>query len=175
MLIRTLVFSALLLAWLAFAAPAHADCERPGPIDAMLPEAPVAFVGTVVALEGPVATFAVEEVWAGEVGDSVEVRGLFDELGGPNAGMGAGVSEDDRHWTLGTRYLVLPWVADGVLRDHICTATTEWTSELGSLRPADARVLAAEEAPATVPTPILIAGIGVLLVAAASVLAFRRR
>jgi cation transport ATPase len=64
----------------------------------------------------------------------------------------------------------------GVLRDHICTATTEWSAELESLRPANARVVAAEEdSGATVPTELIIVGAVVLVVAGASVLAFRRR
>jgi hypothetical protein len=172
--IRILIPSALMLAWLALAVPVLADCEPAGPIDRALSEAQVAFVGTVVAVDGPVATFTVQEVWAGEVDDTVDVRGSFDELGGPNAGFGAGFSEDDRQWTLGITYLVLPWVADGVLRDHICTATTEWTSELASLRPAGVRVATPPEPSAGVPTPILVLLVTVAVVAAASVLAFRR-
>ena len=176
MLIRTLVSPALMLAWLALAVPAIADCERPGPLDVMLPDAQVAFVGTVVEVDGPAAIFAVREVWAGAVADTIEVRGLSDQVGGPDAGFGAGFSEDDRHWTEGMTYLVIPWVDGGVLRDSICTATTEWQAEFEDLRPANARIVAAsEEPPATVPAPILIVGAGVLILTLASVLAFRRR
>ena len=176
MLIRTLVSSALMLAWLALAVPAMADCDLPGPIDQVLPEAQVAFVGTVMTVDGPAATFAVREVWAGAVADTIEVRGLADQVGGPDAGFGAGFSEDDRHWTDGATYLVIPVVDGGVLRDSICTATTEWQPELEDLRPATARIVAATEEPAaTVPAPILIVGVVVLLLTLASVLAFRRR
>ena len=133
----------------------------------MLPEAQIAFVGTVVAVEGPAATFAVREVWAGAVADRIQVRGLSDRIGEADTGFGAGFTEDDRHWTEGATYLVIPWVDGGVLRDSVCTATAEWRAEFEDLRPSDARVVAAtEEAPALVPTPILIAGIGVLLLAA---------
>ena len=67
-------------------------------------------------------------------------------------------------------------VDGGFLRDSVCTATAEWRAEFEDLRPADARITTAtEEAPATFPTPILIVGIGVLLLTLASVLAFRRR
>ena len=172
---RRLLVGVASSAWLLAPSSALADCEPAGPVDQALSEAEVAFVGTVLAVDGPVATFTVHEVWTGEVGDTVEVRGSFDELGAPDAGSGAGFSEDDRRWNLGTTYLVVPWVAEGVLRDHICTATTEWTSELGSLRPAGVRVATPPEPSAGIPSPILILLVTVGFVAVASLLAFRRR
>jgi hypothetical protein len=155
-------------------APARADCEPAGPIEEALAVAPVAFVGTVTALDGPAARFAVAEVWAGSVGATVEVRGLGD--GGPDTGFGAAFMEDDRRWSMGTTYLVVPFVDGTVLRDHLCTATTEWRDELAALRPPGA----------TTPTPeALSPGTGIpaalaVLAAAAAVgaigwLAFRRR
>ena len=176
MTVRTLISIVLMLAWLATAAVVAADCEPAGPLDQVLPAAQVAFVGTVVATQGPVASFAVREVWAGEIGASVEVRGLSDDVAGPDAGFGAGFTEDDRQWTEGATYLVVPFIDGDVLRDHICTATTEWSPELDDLRPADARTLApAEGAPAGVPMPVLLIGAMLVVVAGASVLAFRRR
>ena len=161
--------------WLVAAAPVAADCQPAGPIQEALPTAPIAFVGTAAAVEGPVATFAVREVWAGEVPDRVEVQGLADEAG-VDAGFGAGFSEDDRQWTQGETYLVVPFLDGAVLRDSICTSTTEWGPELEALRPADARIVAAEEAGgAAVPAELILVGAVVLVVAGASVVAFRRR
>ena len=165
-----------ILLWLAGATTAAADCEPAGPIDEALPDAPIAFVGTVTAVDGPIATFAVGEVWAGAVAEVVTVRGLNDGLEAPD-GNGAAFSEDDRHWSNRTTYLVVPFVDNGVLRDNQCTATTEWRPELEELRPADARILAGGESTVEYGPPaalLLIAAVA-LLVLAASVLAFRRR
>jgi hypothetical protein len=154
----------LALAWSALAAPAVADCAPSAPLEEVLPTAEVAFVGEVVELDGPIARFTVAEIWAGEVAASVEVRGLGD---------GDGFSEDDRHWTAGVTYLVVPYVEGGVLRDSLCTATTEWRDALAELRPADFRGL--ETQPSGVALPLLLVGGAVALVVAASALAFRRR
>jgi len=165
-----------LTALLLSSGPVVADCQPSGPLERVLPKADVAFVGTVTALEGPVATFAVREVWAGNVADTVVVRGLFEDLGGVDPAVGAGFSEDDRLWTAGGTYLVVPWVDGAVLRDGICTATTEWSAELGALRPSDARILTSEDAVgASIPPALILAGAVLLLIAGASVVAFRRR
>ena len=157
------------------AGPVAADCQPAGPIEQSLPDAPVAFVGVVTALEGPVATMAVREIWAGDVPDTVEVRGLSDDVGGVDPGFGAGFSEDDRRWNPGATYLVVPWVDGAVLRDSICTATTEWHPGLEALRPADARIVLAEEAEGlAVPAPLLAVGAVLLLIGAISALAFAR-
>jgi hypothetical protein len=172
--IRRLIPLALALAVLGAAPPASADCDPAGPVERVLPKADVAFVGSVTATDGPVAQFAVAEVWAGDIPDTVEVRGISDHLAG--RGGEAPVGEDDRLWTVGQIYLVVPTVDGGVLRDHICTATTEWSAELEPLRPANARIVAAEEAAgAAVPTELILVGAVVLVVGGASVLAFRRR
>jgi len=156
------------------AAPVAADCQPAGPVEEVLPAAPIAFVGVVTALDGPVARFAVREVWAGEVPDAVEVRGLADDVGGVDNGFGVGFSEDDRQWTAGGTYLVVPWVDGTVLRDGICTATTEWRPDLETLRPASARIVEAQSEGVSVPPAVLAAGAVLLLIAAVSVLAFRR-
>lgn len=166
----------LALAATSFAWPVAADCQPAGPIEQALPAAPVAFVGTVTALNGPIATFAVGEVWAGDVPDVVEVRGLSDDVGGPDAGFGAGFSEDDRVWTQGATYLVVPFLDGAVMRDSACTATTEWRPGLDALRPDDARIVSSAATDGTAPpVEVLLVGAFVLLVAGASVLAFRRR
>ena len=173
--IRRFPMAAATLA-LVLLAPARAvaDCQPAGPIEQALAGAPVAFVGTVTAVDGPAARFAVAEVWAGSVSASVEVRGLGD--GGPDTGFGAGISEDDRHWVDGATYLVVPMVDGGILRDHLCTATTEWRPELDALRPADARILAGEPAPSQAPpAALLVIVAAIAVVAAGAFLAFRRR
>jgi hypothetical protein len=165
---RTLVAAAATLLWLTAAGPAAADCEPAGPIEEALPAAPVAFVGTVAALDGPIATFAVSEVWAGEVADVVTVRGLSDAAA-------AGFTEDDRQWSHGELYLVVPWVDGGALRDSICTATTKWRPELEDLRPADARIVSIQGTGDAAPSVALILVATAVVIAGASVLAFRRR
>jgi hypothetical protein len=172
--IRRLLIAALAISWLGLAPPAAADCEPAGPVADALRTAPVAFVGTVVAVDGPAARFAVAEVWAGEVGAEVEVRGLSERSIGRSVDGPQGFTEDDRHWTAGATYLVVPWVEGSVLRDSICTATTEWSDDLTALQPADARIL---EGLGTVgrPTWLLLIVIASAVLAAGSVLAFRRR
>lgn len=172
--IRPFLMAAATLA-LAVLAPARAlaDCQPAGPIEQALAAAPVAFVGTVTAVDGPAARFAVAEVWAGSVGATVEVRGLGD--GGPDTGFGAGFSEDDRHWVEGATYLVLPMVDGAVLRDHLCTATTEWRQDLDALRPADARILTGEPEAPSPPAAILVIVAAIAVLGVGAVLAFRRR
>lgn len=158
-----------LVAWLAAAVPAVADCDPAGPPAAVLGEAAVAVVGRVIALQGGAATFEVSEVWAGELGVIALVQGLTD---------GAGVVEDDRTWTIGARYLVLPVVDRGALRDHICTATTEWRPELAELRPADARLLPSAPVSPSVSGGVMgvvAAGLVLVAFAGAGIVAFRAR
>jgi hypothetical protein len=162
--------------WLLSAAPVAADCQPAPPLDEALRTAPVAFVGTVIGVDGPSARFAVSEVWAGEIGPTVEVRGLTD-LGGRDGGFGPGFSEDDRHWTDGTTYLVLPTVDGGVLRDHLCTATTEWREELAALRPETAIIVSAEpaEGGGGIPLPVLAFVAAAVVIAVIGGVAFSRR
>ena len=151
-------------------APAAADCQMAGPIEEEMARAEVVFVGTATDVIGSMARFDVQEVWKGPVGSAAEVHGLTS---------GVEFSEDDRHWEAGTTYLVVPYVEGQVLRDSICSATTEWAEGLGELRPADAVIGGSggdtEPESAGLPTALLVA-IGVFVtVAGVSVLAFRRR
>jgi hypothetical protein len=156
-----------LAACLVAVAPAAADCQLAGPIEEELPAAPIAFVGTVTEVIGSMARFEVHEVWSGAVANGVEVHGLTS---------GVEFSEDDRRWEEGTRYLVVPFIEGQVLRDSICTATTGWRAELEALRPATARVIGGEPADdVPVPPALLLAGAVILVLAAASAFAFRRR
>ena len=165
---RCLLIPALAIALVVLGpTPVAADCDMPGPIEAELAAAEVAFVGTATQVIGSMALFDVHEVWAGPVGRTVEVHGLTS---------GVPFSEDDRRWEAGATYLVLPYAEGGVLRDSICTPTTAWTDDLAALRPADAVIHASEEpAPASVPIAIPIVAVVLAVVALVSVVAFMRR
>ncbi|MCC6617579.1 MAG: hypothetical protein IT341_00910 [Chloroflexi bacterium] len=165
--IRRPLIAAAVLAMLAMAPPrASADCQPADPIDQALRTAPVAFVGTVTASDGPIATIEVREVWAGDVGRTVEVRGSSD---------GPGFAEDDRTWTDGTTYLVLPWVDGDVLRDSWCTATTEWRPELAGLRPPGATVYGPAAPDDGPPTALLLLAAAAVIVLLIGAVAFARR
>lgn len=162
-----------LLALLAISpTPVGADCEPAGPPADVLPTAAVAFVGTVTRVTGAVATIAVSEVWAGQVGASVDVYGL--RLGHPHGPDEAPASEDDRVWTVGRTYLVLPSAEGGVLQDNICTATTEWTDDLAELRPADAIIREPSAEGGSFPIAMPLIGLVVVVLVVASAFAFRR-
>jgi hypothetical protein len=167
---------------LAIPAPVAADCEPASSVKEALAATQVAFVGTVVFKpDGPGAALEVEEVWVGEFAATVEIHGLGFNAEGQ-------LGEDDRNWQLGARYLVIPYVGDdGLLRDHICTATTKWRAALADLRPPDAQApepvatpIAAEvvppltSAPPTIPLlPIAAATLALLILIGAAMLAFR--
>jgi len=175
MLDRRLLSAIVATCALLGAARVAADCQPAGTPAEVLPNAEIAFVGEVVDVGEATARIAVTEVWAGDVGAVVEVRGLGDEGRGPELGVAEGPSEDDRRWVLGTTYLILPFTDGNILRDHICTATTEWTDELAALRPADARVLA--DPAVNADPPVMLLGIALVGVGAIGVswFAFRRR
>ncbi len=156
-----------LLALLGGAGPVAADCQLAGPIEEELPAAPIVFVGTATEVIGSMARFEVHEVWAGTVANGVEVHGLTS---------GVEFSEDDRRWEAGTRYLVVPIVEGQVLRDSICSSTTEWREELEALRPATARLVEGEPAGGVAfPPALILVGAVVPVLGLVSLLAFRRR
>lgn len=141
---------------------ASADCQPPASIEAALAAAPVVFVGTVTGTLGVSgARLEVVEVWKGSLPGAIEVRGMADGV----------LLEDDRSWQVGQRYLVVPRVSGGILRDDICTATTPWRDELAILRPASVR--AGGGGGSGVSGAVLVA-VGVLAVLAISAFAFRR-
>ena len=176
---RSVLVAALAMAWLVAPVRAAADCEPVGPVAEVLADAEIAFVGTVTEMRGPVAIFAVHEVWAGDVRDVVEVRGLGDEGRGPALELVEGPSEDDRTWKPGVSYLVVPMILplaeDAVLRDHICSATTEWTDELARLRPEDARLVIHETETNGPPLAFVLPCLVASAILGLSWLAFRRR
>jgi hypothetical protein len=159
MQIRHLVATAAIVTCLALPAPALADCQPAGPLAQELAQAPIAFVGTVMET-GPAARagnarIQVEDVWVGNLRETVTVYGLSGEQ----------VGEDDRTWQIGARYLVLPIVDGNVLRDSICSATTEWRPELAALRPTGVSSPATEIAVPLLPTLGVAAFVVVLLAA----------
>ncbi len=153
----------LAMAWLALAVPVAADCDMARSVDDALADGSLVFVGEATDVQGPRATFAVREVWSGEVGPTVTIHGFSDE-GQP--------VEDDREWTEGATYLVVPFVDRDALRDNICTPSQIWDAQLAELRPADARIVAAEESDQS---PLAFAGLVLLALAGISLLAFRRQ
>lgn len=161
MQIRHLVTVAAILAWLAVPAPAAADCQPAGPLAQEIATAPLVFVGTVVEAGNrdgaPPVTLRVDEVWVGQVPEMVTIQGLSDDQS---------PVEDDRLWQVGVRYLVVPIFDADVLRDHMCTATTEWLGEYAALRPGNPPpATVAEGAFPFVPLVVGVALLGVMLAA----------
>lgn len=163
---QTLLATGFALASMLFPAVARADCQPASSVEEALAAAQVAFVGTVVAAvdAAPRAVFSVEEVWVGQVAATVDLRGMGDD----------GFLEDDRQWTQGARYLVIPYVEAGVLRDNICSATVEWRDELAALRPPTAHPPFSQDAVGEVPVQLFLVGGAVALFGAISFFAFRR-
>ena len=107
------------------------DCAPPPPLDQAVATSEVVFVGTVVAtgFEGRSATVQVQEVWRGDIAETVTVDG------GQNP---AALGEDDRVFDLGVKYIFLPTHRDGRLIDSVCGPTVQWAEAANALRPADA-------------------------------------
>jgi len=184
MRIRLITTAFLLLASLAVPAAVRADCQPVESVEAALEAAEVAFVGTVLqTAPGEDAVFRIEEAWVGQLGSTIEVGGL--NGGGrrvvrPNQEVPAvepvpaGFVEDDRIWEVGQRYLVIPYVVEGRLVDHICSGTSPWSNELAALRPPTATVAEPAAPAASPPWPVLSAGALVLVLALGGWLPFRR-
>ena len=158
-------------ATLLFPAEVRADCQSASSTAEALATAEVAFVGTVVAVRDgvPGAFIRVEEVWMGDIPQTVEVRGIE----------GASFREDDRIWAEGARYLILPYLDGGVLRDHMCTGTIQWRADLAALAPSDAHLplggdTVSPDADALAALPIVVAVVAVALLAGGWALTLRR-
>jgi hypothetical protein len=128
---------------LASAPAASASCVVAPPLDQAIAQADVVFVGTVDATDhdGLTATFRVDEVWKGNVGETAVVHGgpgiaALEEAAQKGQGVATSV---DRTYTQGKRYLVLPYgKAGGVFLDNVCSSTQLFTDELVSFRPTTA-------------------------------------
>ena len=137
---RLLATTGLGAALLAVPGPALADCAGPPPLEVSVSTAELVFVGTVTAVEanGYSATFAVEEIWRGDVPATVVVDG--GEFPGQPA-------EDDRSFELGTKYVVIPAFHGGRLVDSLCSGTTPWDDAFEAVRPPDAHPATATPPP----------------------------
>ena len=130
---------------IAFAEPAAASCAPPLTVTDAITQSDLVVVGTVTSARSRnrIATVAVDEVWKGNAGSTVEV------VGGPqsdNAG-----SSVDRTYEVGVRYLIVayepgahgyPSVFGGRYEDNNCSVTQPWTDTLAVFRPATAKVIA---------------------------------
>jgi len=138
------MFSLLVL--LSRAGPAAASCALPpGDEGPRWADSEIVILGTVraVADHKRVATVVVEEIWRGpDMPSEVTVHGGF--------ATGDSFTSGDRTFDSGVRYLFdLDGDQDGNLQDNACSLTTPWSAELVALRPADARSVAIDAAPAT--------------------------
>lgn len=129
------------------ATPAGASCAGEASLTAAVAYGGPVFVGTVVSTtnRGRWATFAVEEVWSGQVADTQVVK-----AGPPppdDQGSFSG-SSADRTYEIGKRYIVAsgdasgPFtLAPGELQDSLCSATRLWVPTDAAARPPTARIV----------------------------------
>jgi hypothetical protein len=140
---RSTALTAAIVGSLALSQPAAADCIILPPLDEALAAAPVAFVGTVVETEheGRTATFEVEEVWKGSVGERAVVNGgpAVAEMERAEAKGEIVATSVDRAYENGVRYLVVPFGARGkVFTDNACSSTQPYTAKLARHAPQGA-------------------------------------
>lgn len=146
------------------ATAASASCARQPTIEESMARAELVFVGTAIEVTNASrwATFAVEEIWKGDIdGDRAEIRG------GAREGV---ATSNDRKYQLDTRYLVfalapptepprLGLYGEGARwTDNGCSFTQPYTPSLHDARPDTARAVGAppqessiERPPAAVP------------------------
>jgi hypothetical protein len=97
-------------------------------------DAPLAFIGTVTSVDnaGRVANVHVEDVWKGKgVATDVQV------VGSPE--LGAAATSVDRTYTVGQKYLFVPFSGSGKrFEDDNCTLTQPYSAGLAAFRPSDA-------------------------------------
>lgn len=118
---------------------AMASCAEPLPDALAIEQGQTVFVGTVTGLDndGRLATFAVDDVWKGEVSAIAVVNGGPSLAELKEAGLGADIATSvDRWYELGARYLVVSHeIEDGVYRDNACSATQIYEARLDEFRP----------------------------------------
>ena len=134
---RLLVVGLLAMAIVTLARPtqASASCffdENAPPLAVQLADQPLVFVG--VAVEAPeggkVGLFEVDEVWYGDLGAKIEVRG---------AARGDSATSIDRYFEAEQKYLVVPQLAGDGYIDNSCSLTRIFDEEADQARPVDAR------------------------------------
>lgn len=136
------------------AAPqAMASCAEALPNALAIEQGQTVFVGTVTSLDsdGRLATFAVDDVWKGEVTAVAIVNGGPSLAELKEAGLGADIATSvDRSYDLGARYLVVSHgMEDGVFRDNACSATQIYDVSLDEFRPDWAHAPSPVEADST--------------------------
>jgi hypothetical protein len=174
---------------------AAASCAGPVGIADAIKGADVVVVGTVTATRSRdrVATVAIDEVWKGTVGKTVEVHG--------GAAADNVMTSVDRTYTAGKRYLIFafePAIHGNTgsfgarYEDNNCSDTQRWSASLGRYRPTTAttkhrsapttppapRVAGIRPAPDRTTTPWLAVGVitgGVLIAAGIALAGLRRR
>lgn len=125
------------------ALPAWASCAPRLTVSDAITQSDLVVVGTVTSTRSRnrIATVAVDEVWKGDVGSTVEV------VGGPQSDNSG--SSVDRTYEVGVRYLIVayepeahgyPNVFGGRYEDNNCSVTQPWTDTLAVFRPSSARV-----------------------------------
>ena len=124
---------AVLAVLLGVPAPASASCGSPPELEVAVRESDVVFVGVVTEVSNRQrnAIVFVEDVWKGNVGDEVEVRG------GPQTPNE--ITSVDTAYREGIRYIFFPHDGSGDLfRDNACTSTQPYDASFEELRPAAA-------------------------------------
>jgi len=148
--VGAVLFMVALGGFFVVAGPAAASCAGTPSVLASTARNEPVFVGVVVSTTNRDrwATFAVEEVWSGDVSDTQVV------IAGPQPRGGGQFEEnsEQRTYQLSYRYLVFArtesamfQLKPGEVADDDCTLTTEWTDDLAAQRPATARVVARTE------------------------------
>ena len=155
------------------AGPAAGSCVMLQPFEDHLAQAEVVFVGMVTGVtdQDRTAEVQVEEIWSGhEIPARVTVHGTT-EPADPLT-----MTSTDRSFKAGTRYLFAVNVNQGRFVDSACTGTSEWSAELGRLRPATVSSPQVDsDSGDELPVPALAVALAVLAVGAGSLLAFRSR
>lgn len=110
-----------------------AVCAAPPPLNTVIKQASLVFVGRVTTTEGYVSNVRVQQVWRGDVPAQVRVQG------GP-ADPPTGVHGEGWHsFKVGQRYLFFPSRQEqgAPLYDHGCSSTRPYTDDMASLAPPD--------------------------------------
>ena len=129
-----LILVALVVATLIrMPAAALASCAVTPQLATALSGAPAVFVGTVTSVDhaGRVADVHVDDVWKGRVAAVVQVVGTPD--------LNAGATSVDRYYTVGQKYLFIPFAGVGDrFQDNNCTLTQPYSAGLAGFRPSNA-------------------------------------
>jgi hypothetical protein len=159
---------------------ALASCAVAPQLATALSNAPAVFVGTVTSVDhaGRVADVHVGDVWKGRVAAAVQVVGTPD--------LTAGATTVDRYYTVGQKYLFIPFAGGGDrFQDNNCTLTQPYSAGLAGFRPSNAvgpppapspsDAAALPRAPQTSPWAPFAIGGGLIVIVVAMLLAIAQR